>query len=247
MTWRFFRPMSIHRALLLLGLLGIVAALAAGCGSSGSSSSGSSSGSNLGSGTVATVGGATITQAQLDEIMKSAQAQYKARKTAFPASGSPQYKQIQDRALELLVERAEFAQKAKLLGVVITGKQVSDRVDQIKKQYFGGSDKRYQAGLAQQGLTDQQVRDDIRGQLISDALIAKTSASAQVSASDVRAYYDQHTQAYSTPQSRTVRHILVKTKTSPRSCTSRRRAEPTSLLSRRSTPRIPVRRAWAVS
>ena len=201
--------MSIHRALLLFGLLGAVAALAAGCGSSSSSDS---TGSDLGQGIVATVGDTTITQAQLDRVLKSAEQQYKARKAPFPAAGSPQYKQIQDRALELLVEKAEFAEKAKALGVAVTDKQVNQRVDQIKKQYFGGSDKRYREGLKQQGFTDQQLREDLRGTLISEVLIAKAGQAAQVSPSAIRAYYDQHTQNYSTPQTRVVRHILVKNK-----------------------------------
>jgi parvulin-like peptidyl-prolyl isomerase len=206
--------MSIHRALLLFGLLGAVVALVAGCGSSNSDSSSSSSGSgsNLSQGTVATVGDTNITQAQLDQILKSVEQAYKSRKTTFPAAGSPQYKQIQDKALELLVQREEYSQKAKALGVVVTNKQLNDRMDQIKKQYFGGSDKRYRAGLKQQGFTDQQVRDDQRSALISDALIARAGLSAKVPLSEIRAYYDQHTQNYSTPQTRVVRHILVKSK-----------------------------------
>lgn len=206
--------MSIHRAFLLLALLGVVAALVAGCGSSNASSSGS--GSNLGQGIVATVGDTKITQAQLDEALKNAEQLYKASKNPFPAAGSPQYKQIQGRALELLVERTEFDQKAKALGIGVTDKQVSDRLDQIKKQSFGGSDKSYRDALKKQGFTDQQVRKDLRGALIAEGLVAKAGSTVhvnlKVSDPEVRTYYEQHTQDYSKPQTRVVRHILVKSK-----------------------------------
>jgi foldase protein PrsA len=208
--------MSIHRPFFLLALLGAVAALAAGCGSSNSSSS--DSGSNLGEDIVATVGDTNITQAQLDDMMVRTKSLYKARKTPFPAVGSPQYTQVQGRNVEFLVEREEFAQKAKALGVVVTAKQLDERIDQIKKQYFGGSEKAYLQALKQQGFTDEWLRDDQRAALVSEAVTAAvtkdaaSNVSTSVSDSDIRTYYELHTQNYSKPQTRVVRHILVKTK-----------------------------------
>jgi foldase protein PrsA len=90
---------------------------------------------------------------------------------------------------------------------------------QIKKQYFGGNEKRYRTQLKQQGLTDPEVREDIRAQLISDGIYKKVTASDKVTDKAVYDYYkqhltDQYTQpARTDPASRDVRHILVKTKT----------------------------------
>lgn len=204
--------MSLHRPVFVLGLLATVAALLAGCGNS-SSSSGGAPETNLGKGVVALVGATQITQTQLDQALENAKSQYKASGRPFPSAGSPEYKQLQDRAVDLLTQRAELTEKAKQQGLVITDKQVEDRLDQIKKQYFGGSDKRYTAQLKKQGLTDEQVRDDVRGTLVSEALLEKAESNVRVTDAEVESYYDQHHEQYSTPQTRVVRHILVKSKT----------------------------------
>jgi parvulin-like peptidyl-prolyl isomerase len=204
--------MSLRRPVLVLGLLALVAALLAGCGKS-SSSSGGSHETKLGKGVVAIFGATQITQAQLDQALENAKNQNKASGQPFPSAGSPEYKQIQDRAVELLAQRAQLDEKAKQQGIVITDKQVEERLDQVKKQYFGGSDARYKAQLKKQGLTDEQVRDDLRGTLVSEALLKKAESNIRVTDAEVEAYYDQHHAQYSTPQTRVVRHILVKSKT----------------------------------
>ena len=210
--------MSIPRPFFLLALLGAVVALAAGCGGSGSgSSSGDTTGSDLGSGIVATVGGTKITQAQLDALMKRAQEQAKAGKQTFPAVGSPEYKQIQDKAVTLLVQRAEYEQKAKQLGITITSKQIDQRLQKIinnpPPDGFGGDMKAYRAQLENLGLTEQNVRSEIiRPLLVSEALLNRAGGNLGVTDADVQNYYDLHSQQYSTPQTRVVRHILVKTK-----------------------------------
>jgi foldase protein PrsA len=89
---------------------------------------------------------------------------------------------------------------------------VDARLGQIKKQYFGGSEKRYRAQLKQQGLTEQQVREDIRAQLVSEGIFNKVTKDAKVSDKEVADYYQAHKAQYGQPASRQVRHILVKTK-----------------------------------
>ena len=94
----------------------------------------------------------------------------------------------------------------------MTDKQVEERLAQIKKQYFGGSEKKYRDQLKQQGLSDEQVKRDVRGQLISEAIFDKVTKDVKVTDADVHAYYKQHPQLYKQPESREVRHVLVKDK-----------------------------------
>ena len=202
--------MSLRRPILALGLLAAVAATAAGCG--GNSSSSGTKETNLEPGVVAHVGKVKITQQQLDQALQNAKGQYKSAGRPFPAEGSPTWKQLQARAVALLTQRAELDVKANEVGVVVTDKQVEQRLDQLKKQYFGGSDKRYMAQLKKQGITDVQVRDDVRGALVSDALLKRSQGNVQVTESEIETYYYQHHEQYSQPQTRVVRHILVKSK-----------------------------------
>jgi peptidyl-prolyl cis-trans isomerase C len=119
---------------------------------------------------------------------------------------------VKTQAVTLLVQQSEREAKAKSLGINVTDKNVQSRLDQIKKQYFGGSEKRYQAQLKKQNLTETQVRQDIRSQLISEAVFNKVTKDVTVSTKDIHDYYGAHKQLYSQAEKRDVRHILVKSK-----------------------------------
>ena len=65
---------------------------------------------------------------------------------------------MKSQIVAFLVQQAEFAAEAEKLGITVSDKAVQARLDQIKKQYFAGSEKKYQAQLKAQGFTDAQVR-----------------------------------------------------------------------------------------
>jgi parvulin-like peptidyl-prolyl isomerase len=119
---------------------------------------------------------------------------------------------VRGQAVTLLVQQAEREAKAPSMGITISDKDVQKRLDQIKKQYFGGSEKKYLAQLKKQHLNDVGVRRDIRSQLISEAEYNKVTKAVTVSNDDVHQYYSTHPQLYSQAQTRDVRHILVKAK-----------------------------------
>ena len=107
-------------------------------------------------------------------------ASFKQQGQTFPKQGTTDYETIKSQALTLLVQQAEREEKADVAGHRVTDKQTSRRAStQIKKQYFGGSEKKYQAQLKKQGLTDAQVRDDIRAQLISEAVFKKVTSDVE--------------------------------------------------------------------
>src|SRR4051794_31666902 len=127
-------------------LLLALALLAAGCGGSSKA---------LPAAAVPQGGRDTITKTPFNFLPDGAKRTYKARKTPFPKAGTTQYKSLQDQAMQYLVQEAEYEQKAGDLGVAVTDKDVAARLKQIKQQYFGGSQTKYQAQLKAQGLTEQ--------------------------------------------------------------------------------------------
>ncbi|HZU20298.1 MAG TPA: SurA N-terminal domain-containing protein [Gaiellaceae bacterium] len=187
-----------------LAPLVVLAALAAGCGGGGTA--------KLQPGDVAVVGNQHVPKTAFDALMAQAKLSYKQQGRSFPKQGSTQYESIKAQAVTLLVQQAERAEKAASLGIHITPKQIQQRLDQIKKQYFQGSEKQYQAQLKKQHLTDQQVRDEIKTQLISEQIINKITGQVTVSNKEIHQYYVAHKNLYSRPPSRDVRHILVKSK-----------------------------------
>jgi foldase protein PrsA len=114
--------------------------------------------------------------------------------------------------VQFLVQREQFEQEAESLDVEVTDKQVEDRLKQIQKQYFGGDKKKYEKQLKDQGLTDAQVREDIRAQIVSEKIFENVTRSVRVTDKEIAEYYDKNKAQYGQPESREVRHILVKTK-----------------------------------
>jgi parvulin-like peptidyl-prolyl isomerase len=183
----------------------LVAALLAGCGGGGSAS--------LSKSDVAVVGKVHVTKTQFDTLLAQAQRSFKQQNRPFPKQGTPNYETVKGQAITLLVQQAEREAKANSMGIKISNSDVDKRLAQIKKQYFQNKEARYQAQLKKQHLTDASVRNDIRSQLISEAVFNKVTSSATVSNGDIHDYYVTHPQLYSQPQSRDVRYILVKKKT----------------------------------
>ena len=56
------------------------------------------------------------------------------------------------------------------------------------------------------------MRNDIRAQIVSEKIFAQVTRDVTVSDEDIQKYYEKNKAQYSQPESRDVRHILVKTK-----------------------------------
>ena len=183
----------------------LVAVLLAGCGGGGSAS--------LEKDDVAVVGKVHVTKSDFAALIAQAQQSFKQQGRPFPKQGTTDYETVKGQAITLLVQQAEREAKADEMGVEVADKDVDKRLDQIKKQYFAGSQTKYEQQLKKQGLTDKQVRRDIRAQLLSEGVFKKVTGDVKVSKDEIHDYYLQHPQLYAQPQSRDVRHILVKSKT----------------------------------
>src|SRR3954451_11459594 len=188
----------MRKSLLLVTL---VAALVAGCGGGGSA--------KLSDDDVAVVGSDHISKSSFDALLAQAKRSFQTQGRKFPKQGSTDYETVKGQAVTLLVQQAEREEKAKSMGVDVSDKDVDARLAQIKKQYFGGSETKYHAQLKKQKLTDAQVREDIRAQLISEKVFNKVTKDVKVSDKDIHDYYAAHPQLYSQPQTRDVRYILV--------------------------------------
>ena len=188
----------------LAGLAVIVLLLLAACGGGGTAS--------LASNDVAVVGGQQVTKDDLTNLLERAKKSYEAQKRPFPKPGTSAYNTLQGQAVTFLLQRAEFAQKAADMGIHISDKQIDDRINQLKKQFYNGSEKVYEQNLKKQGLTPAQARQEVKAQLISEAIYNKITSKVNVSDSLIQSYYNANKAAYQQKASRDVRHILVPSK-----------------------------------
>jgi len=193
--------MKITRVLLLPVLL--LALLAAGCGGGSES---------VPADAVAVVDGEEVAKSEFDALIAQARKSYENQEREFPAAGTPEYKTLRDQAVQFLVQRRQFEQEAAELEIEVTEKQVDDRLAQIKQQYFSGDAKKYEQQLKDQGLTDKQVRADIRAQILSERIFEQVTKDVKVTDEEIDKYYEENEEQFSTPESREVRHILVKTR-----------------------------------
>ncbi|HEY8103453.1 MAG TPA: peptidylprolyl isomerase [Gaiellaceae bacterium] len=192
--------MKTSRLILLCALVSIVVA---GCGSGSD---------DVPSDAVAVVDGQEIAKSDYELLIAQARTSYKNQKREFPKAGSQEFQTLKNQAVQFLIQREQFEQEADGLDVEITDKQVDARLAQIQKQYFGGDKKKYEKQLKDQGLTEDQVRKDIRAQIVSEKIFEEVTRDAKVTDAEVGEYYVKNKDQYSQPESRDVRHILVKTK-----------------------------------
>ena len=193
--------MKISRLALLLCAL--VAVVLAGCGGGSD---------DVPADAVALVDGQAVPRQDYDAVISQAKTSYKNQKREFPAAGSQEFQTLRSQVVQFLVQREQFEQEAEERGIEVTDKQVDARLEQIQKQYFNGDKKKYEKQLKEQGLTERQVRNDLRAQIISEKLFAQVTGVVKVTDAQIEEYYEKNKAQYSQPESREVRHILVKSK-----------------------------------
>ncbi len=99
------------------------------------------------------------------------------------------------------------------MGVTVSQKDIDDRLAQIRKTYYHGSEQKLEAALAKDHLTlDELEQYNLRPTLLSEKLQAKVTSGVKVSKADAQSYYTQNKAAFKTPSTREVRHILVNSK-----------------------------------
>lgn len=175
------------------------------CGSDGGSDA-------VPSNAVAVVGDQSISKSEFDELITYAKRSYEAQKRPFPKVGTPEYVQLRDQAMRFLVQRTQFEVKADELDVDVSDDAVDKRIDQYIKERHKGDKKKFEAEIKSQGLSEEQAADIIRANLVQEAIFNKVTTDVKVADDELKKYYDKNKAQYGTPETRSVRHILVKQK-----------------------------------
>ncbi len=186
-------------ALLASSLLILTAAVVSSCAS------------ELPAGAIATVGDETMTKKQLQTFLTQAEAAAEQSDASdFPEPDTAAYKQYVGQVVEYLVTQRVIEQAAADMDITVTTAEVTTQVEQIEEAY-GGRDQ-VEELLGRQAMTYADFRSYLREQLVSQAVWEEVIADTAVTNAEARGYYDDHEDEYSTDETRTTRHILVKTK-----------------------------------
>jgi parvulin-like peptidyl-prolyl isomerase len=193
----------MKRSLMLAAAaLAALTVVAAGCGDT----------DEVPSDAAAVVDGTPIQKSTVQDLLQRTEKTYKAQKRQFPKQGTSEYQSLRTQAVAFLVQREEYAREADKLGVEITDAQIQKKIDEIRKQYFGGDQKKFEQGLKEQSYSIAALRQDARAELVNAGIYKDITADVKVTDGEAQQYYDQNIDRYRVADSREVRHILVKTK-----------------------------------
>ena len=163
---------------------------------------------NVPSDGVAVVDGKEITQADFDTAFQQASSQ--AGLPQPPAPGDDQYQQVRDQALSALLDSAWIEGEGERQGVEVTDKEVQDTFTELKSQNFK-TEAEYQQFLQQSGLTQEDIDERVRLQVISQKIQEQiTNDTPEVSDEEVREFYDANKAQFEQPESRDIRVIVNK-------------------------------------
>jgi hypothetical protein len=123
---------------------------------------------------IAIIGDGEITRTQLAELVRQATTNYRLGGGTLPIPVE-QLRALRRSAVDFLVTRIQFSESAKELGVTVTTAEVKARLAYIKKKFFG-SEAAFKRQIESRGLTEEQVENDVRNQLIQKAVYRKVSA-----------------------------------------------------------------------
>jgi foldase protein PrsA len=193
-----------NSSLLLLALIAAFTLVA--CGGGGTSSP------DVPEGAVAVVGDKTVTKEEFDKLVEQQKKSAEAQKQDFPAPGTAEYEALKATVVKGLVEQKEWELEGESMGVKVTDQEIETELDKLKQQYFQGDEQKYSAEIAKQGLTDEDVRNELRTRILTNKIFEAVTKKVTVSDADIKAYYDKNPTQYQQPASREVRHILVKSK-----------------------------------
>lgn len=108
------------------------------------------------------------------------------------------------------IDELLLVQRGRELGYVLTAERFNSIVDNIKKENKIETDEAFQAALKQENLTLDDLRRQIERQmLVSQVQQVEVAGRISVSEDEIKRYYDEHRDAFSTQPELMLREILV--------------------------------------
>ena len=149
----------------------------------------------------------TVTQEDFDHALEQTAARQGLKEV--PPEDDPQYELLSDAAVsDILLSRWVMGEAAER-GIEITDREIDEELETVKEEQFG-SEKAFQEFLDQQMFTEEEARERITLQLISDRIqTAVLPEEPSISGEEIETYYDENAVQFEQPETRDVRVILT--------------------------------------
>ena len=132
--------------------------------------------------------------------------------------GSPQFETAVQQIMPTLVEFEIAKAYAEENGITVSESEVNQEIETIKGQIVEqaqaqgmnvGREKAFQQALEQAGLTEEELREQIREQLPVQKVQVRVAGDAEASQEEVEQFYEENKKLqFTTPEQRCARHIL---------------------------------------
>jgi peptidyl-prolyl cis-trans isomerase C len=154
----------------------------------------------------ATVNGVVITKDAVDKEFS----QFRHRiQQQGQEIGQDQIADLKHRILENLIARELLFQDSKKQGIKIPAASVTEKIDQLKKQF--PSPAEFQAAMAKMKLTEADVKQQFaRGMAVEKLVETKIAPKVIISDKDSKDFYDAHPEFFHKPEEIKASHILIK-------------------------------------
>jgi peptidyl-prolyl cis-trans isomerase C len=149
----------------------------------------------------------TITKAQLDKEME---AQLKMMGLSPDKIPPQMLGSFQSRMLDQLITKEILTQAAKNIKVPDLDKKIDEEIARYREA--AGDEASFAAQLKEFGMTEAQVRQELRKQLTVEEFIKARSSESEGSASDeeIQAFYKENPEYWKQPEQARASHILVR-------------------------------------
>jgi peptidyl-prolyl cis-trans isomerase C len=132
--------------------------------------------------------------------------------------GSPQFEAAVQQIMPTLVDVEIAKAYAEEHGITVSESEVNEEIERIKDQIVQqaqaqgmnvGREEAFQQALEQAGITEEQLRTQIREQLPVQKVQARVASDVQASQGEVERFYEENKELqFTTPEQRCARHIL---------------------------------------
>lgn len=121
--------------------------------------------------------------------------------------GQKMIEQFRKQILEQLIEYELIVQQAEKEGIKVSDDEVKKRIDDIKKQFQSDAD--FKAALSQAGITEAELPEKVKKQLLAEKMLDKLFKDIKVEESEMKEYYEKNKNSFYTSETAEMAHVMV--------------------------------------
>ncbi|KAA0257374.1 hypothetical protein FHQ18_10020 [Deferribacter autotrophicus] len=157
---------------------------------------------------VAKVNGSPIYESEVNTVF----AEILLKNGIAPSSvdfNNPQFKEIKEKILDQLIDREVLAQHSEKFAYKDIEEDINKKLSDLKSSF--NNDKEYQDALKRNNLTEQELRNKIRKNILVRKQIDAIKSNIKVTEVEKKEFYNKNINKFKTTDSVHVKHIIILT------------------------------------